>query len=243
MDNVRIPRIGIYGSVAQGSEVFNVITSILGYDPFEVKEIEVDSVISPYCGRAKTFGAHFTIYDIFTPTDIDKVVETVRNILKNYQPFSFVFSGFKGYVRGDYQGKSVYSTTAKTVLALDFDEESIKKFQEIHKDIVTNIQLFRKGIEPEFSKDIFKNVPELWNLIEKYGAPYVLQNYSPHMTLASSLDGTDDLCDKLTKYLNEKYGEKLLNIPILFDHVYIFQEIIEGQYSGYFKVINKIKLG
>jgi hypothetical protein len=239
------PRIGIYGSVPKNTAAFNAITSILGYNPFEIKEVNQDPVISKVCGRAKTFGCHFTIYDIFTPTDYDAVVQYIQTTAKNCcpPPFQFTFTNFAGYVRGDYQGKSVYKTNQKTVLALDFDKDSETNFAKIHKEIVSGIQQFRQRIEPEFDKELFRSVPELWQLITKYGAPYVLENYSPHLTLASSLDGSDQTLDNLIKYLDDNYGDKLLNQPIDFDKIYIFEEIIDGEFSGYFKVKDEIALG
>lgn len=237
------PRIGIYGSVPKYSAVFDTITSILGYDPFRVQEVEQDSTISKVCGRAKTFGCHFTIYDIFTPTDYDALLECLRAMMKKYSPFQFEFTKFAGHVRGDYQGKSVYDNSQKTVLALDFDESSEAKFANIHKEIITSIQQFRQGIEPEFDKDLFRNVPELWQLITKYGAPYVLENYGPHLTLASALDGSDQTLNNLVEYLNANYGDKILNQPIDFDKIYIFEEITDGDFSGYFRVKDEITLG
>ena len=236
------PRIGIYGSVPKNSEVFQTITTILGYDPFRVKETIQDSVVAPFCGRAKKFGAHFTIYDIFTPTDKDLLIERVKNLVKEIKPFDFSFAGIGGYVRGDYQRKSIYKSNLKTVIALDFDEVSIKKFSTIHETIITNIQDLRANIEPEFDKDIFRNIPELWSMVEKYGAPYVLENYAPHLTIASGLDGSEETLSKLMDHVSETYGRKLLNIQIPFDRIYIFEEILGGHFDGYFKVIEEIKL-
>jgi len=242
MNKQQKPHIGIYGSVPKNSEVFNKIASILGYDPFQVKEVEQDQMIAPVCGRAKTFGAHFTIYDIFTPTDLEKLIDRIRQIIAETEPFDFTFPRFAGYARGDYQGKSVYDDKSKTVLALDFDNESVEKFNQIHKKIVTHIQDLREKIEPEFDKEIFRNVPELWQLIQKYGAPYVLKNYKPHLTLASKLDGSDATLAKLINYLNNNYGKEILNKKIPFDRIYIFQEILGGKFDGYFKAIDEIFL-
>lgn len=242
MNKQQKPRIGIYGSAPKDSEVFNKITSILGYNPFRVKEVEQDQAIAPVCGRAKTFGAHFTIYDIFTPTDFEKLIDRVRQIIAEIEPFDFTFLKFTGYARGDYQGKAVYDDKLKTVLALDFDNESAEKFNQIHKKIVTRIQDLREKIEPEFDKEIFRNVPKLWQLIQKYGAPYVLENYGPHLTLASKLDGSDVTLVKLINYLNDNYGKEILNKKIPFDRIYIFQEILGGKFDGYFKVIDEIFL-
>lgn len=236
------PRVGIYGSVPQDSEAFKIFTHLLGYDPYRVEEVEQDQVIAPVCGRAKTFGVHFTIYDIFTPTDYHALVKKLKDILKVVKPFNFIFSGFHGYVRGDYQGKSVYNRKAKTVLALDFDKESVKRFKKTHTAIIKNIQEFRARIEPEFNKELFQKVPELWSLIQKYGAPYILENYSPHLTLASGLDGTEETCNRLIQYLEKKYADQLLQRPIPFDAIYIFEEILGGRFDRYFKVKEKLKL-
>jgi hypothetical protein len=235
-------RIGIYGSLPRDTEVFNIVTSILGYDPFHIQEVQQDSIISQVCGRAKTFGCHFTIYDFFTPTNYDLVIDRLKQIVKNVQPFEFTFTDFSGYVRGDYQGKPVYNNTSKTVLALDFDRDTQKKLLKIHTDIITDIQEFRQKIEPEFDKGIFKNIPELWALIQKYGSPYVLNNYSPHLSLASNLDGTEEVLKTLIEYLNTNYGDQLLNHKIPFDRIYIFEEIVEGKYTGYFKIKDEILL-
>ena len=242
MNKQQKARIGIYGSVPKDSEVFNKIALILGYDPFQVKAVEQDKVIAPVCGRAKTFGVHFSIYDIFTPTDFEKLTERIRQIILDIEPFSFTFSRFTGLTRGDYQGKSVYDNKSKTVLALDFDNESVKKFHQIHKNIVTQIQDLREKIEPEFDKEIFRNVPKLWQLIQKYGTPYAFENYHPHLTLLSSLDGSNATLEKFITYLNNNYGKEILNIKIPFDRIYIFQEIIGGKFDGYFEVIDEIFL-
>ncbi|MFZ2970924.1 MAG: 2'-5' RNA ligase family protein [Minisyncoccia bacterium] len=242
MNKQQKPRVGIYGSAPKDSEVFNKITSILGYDPFRVKEVEQDQMIAPVCGRAKSFGAHFTIYDIFTPTDLEKLINRVRQISADIEPFDFTFSKFAGHVRGDYQGKSVYNDKSKTVLGLDFDNKSVEKFNQIHKKIVTGIQDLREKIEPEFDKEIFRNVPELRQLIQTYGAPYVLENYEPHLTLASKLDGSNATLEKLINYLNDNYGNEILNKEIPFGRIYIFQEILGGKFDGYFKAVDEIFL-
>jgi len=236
------PRIGIYGSVPRDSEFFGILTRILGYDPYLVKEIEQDGIIAPVCGRAKTFGAHFTIYDIFTPTDYDAVIERLKEIIGRYESFDFKFTGFSGYVRGDYQGKSVYDDKMKTVLALDFDDDSIGKIKQIHADIVQNIQDLRSAIEPEFDKEIFRNIPELWRLIQQFGAPYVLENYSPHLTVASRLDGSEKQYDQLISYLEKTYGDRLLDKSIPFGAIYIFEEIVDGEFYGYFRIRDVLRL-
>lgn len=200
-------------------------------------------MVAKVCGRAKTFGCHFTIYDIFTPTDYESVLKYLRAEMKNFQPFEFTFTGFAGYVRGDYQGKSVYNTDQKTVLALDFDKNAEAMFKKIHEKIVTGVQEFRQKIEPEFDKELFRNVPELWELITKYGAPYVMENYGPHLTLVSALDGTDQTLNGLIEYLNKNYGDELIDKPTAFDKIYVFEEIIDGQFSGYFRVKDEILLG
>ena len=237
------PRIGIYGSLKEQSEVFQILAHILGYDPYAVEEIPADAVIAPVCGRAKTFGPHFTIYDIFTPTDYAALIERLKGIVGGYQPFDYTFTGFSGYVRGDYQGKSVYNDSLKTVLALDFDTVSREKFWRLHFDIVRNIQDLRARIEPEFDKEIFRNVPELWDLVARYGAPYVLENYSPHLTVASGLSGDPGQYDRLVSYLEKNYGKTILGGPIVFDAIYIFEEIIGGRFDGYFRIKDVIRFG
>lgn len=235
-------RIGIYGSLPRDTEVCNIVTSILGYDPFRIQEVQQDLTISRVCGRAKNFGCHFTIYDLFTPTNYDLVLDRLKQIIMNIQAFEFTFTSFSGYVRGDYQGKSVYNETSKTVLACDFDRDSKETLTKIHTDIVTKLQGLREKIEPEFDKAIFKNNPELWALIQKYGAPYVLNNFVPHLTLASNLDGSEEVINTLIEYLNKNYGDKLLNRKIPFDRIYIFEELVDGKYKGYFKIKDEIFL-
>ena len=236
------PRIGIYGSVPENSEVFGILAGLLGYDPFSVREIRQDAVISQVCGRAKTFGPHFTIYDIFTPTDYGALIARLKDLLAGIDSFEFCFTGFSGYVRGDYQGKSVYNDRLKTVLALDFDRESVKKMWALHKLIVENIQDLRAKIEPEFDKEIFRSNSELWPVIQKYGAPYVLHNYSPHFSVATSLSGDEGQLAGLSDYLVKNYGDKLIGKPIPFDGIYIFEEIIGGEFNGYFKVREKLEI-
>jgi hypothetical protein len=236
------PRIGIYGSVPRNSEFFGILSGLLGYDPFSVREVRQDAVIAPVCGRAKTFGTHFTIYDIFTPTDYGALITRLKELLAGINSFEFHFTKFSGYVRGDYQGKSVYNDNLKTVLALDFDDESVKKIKALHKLIVENIQDLRAKIEPEFDKEIFRNNSELWPVIQKYGAPYVLHNYSPHLSVATKLSGDEGQFAGLVEYLDKNYRDKLIVKPIPFDGVYIFEEIIGGEFNGYFKVREKLEI-
>lgn len=237
------PRIGIYGSVPHGSEIFKVLSGLLVYDPFSVREVAQDSVVARVCGRAKTFGPHFTIYDIFTPTDYGALIVRLKELLAGRNGFEFYFTKFSGYVRGDYQGKSVYNDKLKTVLALDLDDESVKKIRALHKQIVENIQDFRVKIEPEFDKEIFRNNSELWPVIQKYGAPYVLRNYSPHLSVATKLSGDEGQLAGLFEYLDKNYRDKLIRKPIPFDGIYIFEEIIGGKFNGYFRVREKMGIG
>jgi 2'-5' RNA ligase len=235
-------RIGIYGSIPSDLHENEVITSILGYDPFNVREVEQDGIIAPYSGRSHKFGIHYTIYDLFTPTNNKDVVDVVNQAIKGIKAFDYTFSGFSGFVRGDYQNKSIYNEKSKTVLGLEFDEKGNAELKKLHQAILPDIQKCRTRIEPEFDKPIFRNEPELWHLISAYGAPYVLDNYSPHLTLASGLDGSAETVSRLVEYLNKEYGSELLNRKIPFNRVYIFQEIVEGKYEGYFEVCEEIKL-
>lgn len=230
------PRIGIYGSVAQESAIFETLTRMLGYNPYTVANVTQDTIIAPHCGRARTFGPHFTLTDIFTPTDYAELIEALKKVSSAMQPFEYVFSSFSGYVRGDYQGGNVYKSLTKTVLALDFDDAAAERFKQIHRTLINAIQPFRDGIEPEFSREIFKQVPELWALIEKYGAPYVLENFKPHVTIASKLDGKEETCDQLIRYCTDTYGKELLRTPVQFDALYIFEEILGGEFNGFFKI-------
>jgi len=241
-DKVKKPRIGIYGSVPKGLCENEVITSILGYDPFDGQEVDQDGIIAPYSGRAHKFGIHYTIYDLFTPTSIEEVVDVVKQAITGIKAFNYAFPGFSGYVRGDYQGRSVYDEGSKTVIGLDFDETGKTELKKMHKAILQAIQKCRTGIEPEFDKEIFRNEPALWDLIREYGAPYVLENYSPHLTLASGLDGSDETVSRLIDYLNAEYGSKLLDREIPFTSVYVFQEIVEGKFEGYFRVCEEIRI-
>lgn len=235
------PRIGIYGTVPPQTEVFSILVKILGYDPFTRQEAKQDAVIAPVCGRAKKFGPHFTLYDIFIPTDYSALIQKLEEIIRDFSPSSLTFSSFGGYVRGDYQNKRIYCENMKTVLALDFDPDSVEKLRKLHTAIIKNIQSFRDHIEPEFNKAIFQKVPALWQKIKKYGAPYVLENYMPHLTLASDLGGTETMCARIIRYLEKNYGAKLLGKQIPLDAVYIFEEILGGRLDGYFYVKDILK--
>ncbi len=235
-------RIGIYGNVPKDSDAIKIISSILGYDPFLIAHVKQDQIIAPFCGRANKFGSHFTLYDIFSPTDYQQVIVRVKEIVRDTSPFHYSFSGFSGYVRGDYQGKSIYNDTSKTVLALDFDENDIKKINQIHFDVVQGIQDLRMKIEPEFDKKIFQKVPELWENIQNFGAPYVLDHYSPHLTLASKLDGSEETLSKLIKHLDTKYGDRIIGQKIPFDRIYVYEEILSGKFSGHFYIKEEIPL-
>jgi hypothetical protein len=235
-------RIGIYGSVNQNRKEKQLVTGILGYDPFNVCEIVQDPVIKPYSGRAHKFGIHYTLIDIFTPNNYSDLLIDIKEYLSIMQSFTYSFSGFSGYVRGDYQGKTIYEDKTKTVIALDFDNDTVLRLGELHRGLTRVIQKYRTRIEPEFDKEIFKRVPELWKNIQDFGAPYVFNCYSPHLTLASGLDGSVETVRKLEKYLNEEYRNDLIGTRIPFDRVYIFEEIIEGKFDGYFKIIDEVSL-
>jgi hypothetical protein len=235
-------RIGIYGSIPKNYRENKIITRILGYDPFSVQEVPQDEIIAPFSGRAHKFGIHFTICDLFTPTDYEGVIQKLRECLRHIHQIEYTFSSFQGYVRGDYQGKSIYAEKTATVLGLELDDAGISSLQKIHKVLLPAVQTFRATIEPEFNKPLFKSRPDLWELIAAYGAPYVMENYRPHLTLASGFDGSNRSVEEFIPYLNAAYGQELLNSKIPFDRVYIFQEITDGKYKGFFQVKDELKL-
>ena len=123
------PRIGIYGTVPPHSEIYKIFLSILGYDPFKIKTFRQDRFISLFCGRAKTFGPHFTIIDIFTPTNYSALKKELYKIAKKISPFEYYFSKISAYIRGDYQKGLIYQRKTKTVVALDFDSKSELKIK------------------------------------------------------------------------------------------------------------------
>ncbi|UCD04485.1 MAG: 2'-5' RNA ligase family protein [Candidatus Woesearchaeota archaeon] len=132
------------------------------------------------------FHPHMTIYSPEYPrSNVDKVLESVEEIVKNISPITFKFnkvSGGQGFV------------------SVKFDNSPTIK--RIHEEIVEKLNPLREGrIREKYGADYHMNFnEEQIENIKKYGYPDAMNRYSPHLSIIRLEDGS--LVEEVSKKIN-----------------------------------------
>lgn len=162
----------------------------------------------------KNYFPHLTIYMLEIPIkNLDAVFEKVKQITNSISPIEGVF--------GDFNSNSGF---------MDVEVKKTTKLQKFHEQIIEEINPLRFGYKINNQKKL-KNKDLKKDNILKYGFPYAMELYRPHLTLG--------------RLKNEKLAqEKIKNIrwPIekfRIDTIGVFKS---GDHGTCVKLLKKFKL-
>lgn len=230
-------RIAIYSCPDPESEVFSILSSIQGYNPFTKEVLEPDPVIKPYIGPTNKFGPHVTLRGVFSVSKYQEMKESLLGAISDLEVFDYCFSDCIPLDRSH-----LFANTHPTpALILAVDDSSKDKFTEVHKKMLESTNRFRNEVEEVWKSELFRSNEQLWNHILQYGSPYSMDNYIPHLSLATAMTDDKELWQKIQHHIKKTYPV-LFQTQIRFNKIYIFEEIMEGSIQGSFRIKEEIDI-
>ncbi|MEZ4836652.1 MAG: 2'-5' RNA ligase family protein [Caldilineaceae bacterium] len=177
-----MPRYGVYLIPAADHPLFRLGSDFLGYNIWTEEHatpLLADTVgeetIRGWIGNAKVFSFHITIADCleYRDEDVDEIHTRLQWIAQRMAPFTL----FNGRFFDDF-----HSTNALTLTY----ESPDRALQQIHRLVVTLISVLHNA-SPYFGHLHDRlDATHRRNLI-RYGAPWVLDQFWPHWSLATSV--------------------------------------------------------
>jgi hypothetical protein len=225
-----MPLYGIYLIPAADHPLYRLGSSFLGYDIWtqarttpRLADIFGEETIRNWIGKAEVFSFHITIADClsYRVEDVVEIDARLRWIASRMAPFTLTNGRFFTNFHD-----------APTALTLTFDSPD-GALQQLHRLVVTLISVLHER-SPYFSHlEETLDDPLRRNLI-RYGAPWVLDHFWPHWSLATSVpdqkswDRLRDATLQQTR-LFETAETRTLPVEAL--------QLVELQENGFYRVV------
>jgi hypothetical protein len=230
-----MPLYGVYLIPAADHPIYQVGSSFLGYDIWtqarttpRLSEVFGEDTIRSWIGKAEVFSFHITIADClsYRVEEGAEIDARLRWIASRMAPFTLTNGRFFTNFHG-----------APTALTLTFDSPD-GALQQLHRLVVTLISVLH-GRSPYFEHlEETLDDPLRRNLI-RYGAPWVLDHFWPHWSLATSVPDQkswDQLRDATLIHtgLFETAETRTLPVEAL--------QLVELQENGFYRVVESYAL-
>jgi hypothetical protein len=171
----------VYIVPEENDAFYRLGSEILGYDIRKGQIVECGRFekLRPYVGVASEFGFHATLADALyfaTQSEINRVEAELRMLAKDFCPF--LLSGLCIVDGIDERGDIVIGC-----------EDLSGTLEALHHEIVNRV--YKTAISSYYTsvrnREPFVTEKERHNLmIQRYGAPFILNRYRPHFTLMSN---------------------------------------------------------
>ncbi len=151
-----------------------------------------------YVMDGKGIFPHLTLHYMYlSEENLNKVPQLIKNLITKYHQVKIKIGKVESYPNGI------------VTLTCDLNEE----LKAIHEKIITVLESVRDGsTDPDFLKNLDKK-PEFYKTnLKKYGHPYVLDNFRPHIALARINKISKDELNKTTKELNNIWKPLICNL-------------------------------
>jgi len=230
-----MPLYGVYLIPAADHPLYRLGSRFIGYDIWaetrttpRLADVFGEETIRRWIGKAEIFSFHITIADClsYRGEDEAEIDARLRWIAGRLAPFTLV----NGRFFTDFH-------SAATALTLTFDSPD-GALQQLHRLVVTLISVLH-GRSPYFEHlEATLDDPLRRNLI-RYGAPWVLDHFWPHWSLATSLPNQetwDQLRDATLIHtgLFETAETSTLLVEAL--------QLVELQENGFYRVVKSYAL-
>lgn len=218
--------LAIYITPPADDSFYRFATDLLGYDIWPQQNTP-HSKFSDSVGGASAFGLHCTIGDalVFQECDEDEMRCRLSWICNRITPFQLSnFRVFDAFWAGPQ------------VLVAGFSEETgrLKKLAALIATMINPLYLE----SPYYPKllPLLPSYNEQYYL--KYGAPQVLENYTPHFTLASNIPDERTRAE-LVSFVQDSFFQDAVDYKQSVDRVHL----VSLKSDGFYEIIDTYMLG
>lgn len=186
----------VYFVPDQGSKLYEFISSVLGYDITEKKEI--DSPFKDFVGAAKEFGAHMTIADALYFVDdcqFAPLGKEIEYVAEDFNSFAVTFE-----LKKDFPNEKSISLVCKDISG---------NLEAIHFEMV--FRCYRQAVASNYSLNLAapdrdSEIDRAHLMIKHYRAPYILQKFIPHFSLLTNVP--PEKKDRVFSDLEKRFKEQ-----------------------------------
>jgi hypothetical protein len=187
----------VYLVPQQDTQVYRFGAEVLGYDVRQRRQQATRWLED--VGVAADFGLHVTVADALycsRKEDIDLIREEVAFVARGLQPFRLDVTLEKGV-----------PNASSIALAC---EDPTGSLEVLHHEMVARV--YRLAVASNYSLNLAKldrdnNHERAKLMIQRYHAPYILQRYRPHVSLASSV--AEERRDRVFDQIQELYRQRV----------------------------------
>jgi hypothetical protein len=220
--------VAVYFVPDECSDFYSFGSSVLGYNIRQQKEI--DSEFKHHVGTAAQYGFHLTLSDaLYVYNDVDKnfILAQLDYLSRQFMPFTLTNLTIRK------------SFPAAKAISLSFDDLS-GSLEALHFELTHRVN--RYAVASNYSLGIVKHnrnsSPERsQQMINRYNAPYILQEFKPHFTLMPHAPTTEH--DSLLAKLTEKFKAQVKSDEIRVDKLAL---MVKKPGSEYWQIEKEFKL-
>lgn len=189
----------VYLIPADETPLYEFGSQVLGYDVRGKSPL-----LSPWAssvGTASDFGFHLTVADALylgSRRELDLLIKEIEFISQEFKPFTVNFSWQEGFPNANS-------------IALTCSEES-GMLESLHFEMIA--RCYRQALGSNYSigiapADRSASVGRNKLMIQRYHAPYILQQFKPHLTLLTNLPQTPLERESVVSSLYKTYRESI----------------------------------
>ena len=221
----QICEFAIYVVPDPASRFYQTGAALLGYDffhtmgkSFDTPEPDVE-FFRNFSLNAAQYGFHLTIIDMVyvEKSQLSSLICEATEIANNASRFNLKIEGL---------GENHFWESDLVLLC----SESTGNLELLNSELVTRILPLSLGTNYTLNPTVIKNSkqtnPRDRLMTRNYLTPYVLQNYHPHFTLASSFDATPEEQARLRRIATERFLSERGAADIAVDQIYILSRLL-----------------
>jgi Protein of unknown function (DUF1045) len=181
--SVRVPSsaVAVFVVPPATSAIYRVGSRLLGYDVR--REVAVESPIEGVVGAAGSFGFHLTVADALYYDDVDRVwaMAEVEALAKEFAPFFLT----------NIELRTGFPDPSSLALVVS---DPLRSLEALHCELV--FRIYRRARSSDYTlgdTPITRASAERSDLmLSRYRAPYILKEFQPHFTIASSIPAAQE---------------------------------------------------
>lgn len=181
-----MPRYGVYLIPSADHPLFRLGSDFLGYNIWTeshatplLADTLGEETVRAWIGNAKHFSFHITIADCleYRNQDVDEIRTRIQWIAQRTAPFTLTDGRFYDEFHAGHALTLTYKSTDHAL-------------QRLHRLVVTLISVLHTS-SPYFGHLVKQLEAPLQQNLIRYGAPWVLDQFWPHWSLATSVPGQE----------------------------------------------------
>ncbi len=189
----------VYLIPADETPLYEFGSQVLGYDVRGKSSLL--SPWSPSVGTAADFGFHLTVADALylgSRRELDLLIKEIEFISREFKPFTVDFSWQEGF------------PNVNSIAVVCAEESGV--LESLHFEMIA--RCYRQALGSNYSMDLVpvdrsSSAERNKLMIQRYHAPYILQQFKPHFTLLTNLPQTPLERESVVSSLYKAYRERI----------------------------------